>query len=74
VYRILPHYGFSAGVAMREPGRGFDDRYSEADGALHAPKVSGRNQIRFPPALDALLRKIGAKADEPKPDPLARSA
>jgi len=64
----------SAGVALREPGLTFDDLYLAADRALYAAKVSGRNQIQFPPALDALLRKVGAKDDAPKRDPLARSA
>ncbi len=64
----------SAGVALREPGGSFDDLYLEADRALYAAKVSGRNRIQFPPALDALQRKIGANPDAPKRDPLARSA
>ena len=64
----------SAGVAAREPDRSFDDLYSEADRALYAAKLSGRNQVHFSPALDALLRKIGAKPEKPKSDPLARSA
>ncbi len=64
----------SAGVALREQGRTFDELYTEADRALYAAKVSGRNRIHFPPALDALLGKIATKAEKPKRDPLARSA
>jgi diguanylate cyclase (GGDEF)-like protein len=64
----------SAGVALREHGESLDELYLEADRALYAAKASGRNQIRFPPAFDAALRKIGAKADTPKREPLARSA
>jgi hypothetical protein len=45
-----------------------------ADRALYAAKAAGRGQIRFPPTFDAALRKIGAKADTPKREPLARSA
>jgi diguanylate cyclase (GGDEF)-like protein len=64
----------SAGVALREHGESFEDLYLEADRALYVAKAAGRNQIRFPPAFGAALRKIGAKADKSKREPLARSA
>jgi diguanylate cyclase (GGDEF)-like protein len=64
----------SAGVALRERGESFDEIYLQADRALYAAKAAGRNQIRFAPAFDAALEKIGAKVDKPKRAPLARSA
>ena len=64
----------SAGVALHEQGGSFEELYSEADRALYAAKAAGRNQIRFPPAFEAALLKIGAKTDAPKRQPLARSA
>jgi diguanylate cyclase (GGDEF)-like protein len=64
----------SAGAALSEPGRTFEELYSEADRALYAAKLSGRNQVQFAPALDALRKTIAAKAQERKRDPLARSA
>jgi diguanylate cyclase (GGDEF)-like protein len=57
----------SAGVAVRQPGCSFEDLYSEADRALYAAKLAGRNCVRFPEALDGLMPK-GA------PGPLSRSA
>jgi diguanylate cyclase (GGDEF)-like protein len=38
----------SAGVAVRQPGCSFEDLYSEADRALYAAKLAGRNCVRFP--------------------------
>ncbi|MGO4872384.1 MAG: GGDEF domain-containing protein [Roseiarcus sp.] len=64
----------SAGVALREHGGDFDELYSEADRALYEAKASGRNRIHFPPALDALLVKLGVKAGTVKREPLPRSA
>ncbi|MFZ1965468.1 MAG: GGDEF domain-containing protein [Roseiarcus sp.] len=64
----------SAGVALHDQGGSFEELYSKADRALYAAKAAGRNQIRFPPALEAALPKIGAKADAPERQPLARSA
>lgn len=51
----------SAGVAVREPGRSFEELYAEADRALYAAKLSGRNRIHFAPAVEA---RIGAMAQD----------
>lgn len=60
----------SAGVAVRKPGCSFEDLYSEADRALYAAKLAGRNCVRFPEALDGLTRR----GDAQRPEPLSRSA
>jgi diguanylate cyclase (GGDEF)-like protein len=64
----------SAGVALHDQGGSFEELYSEADRALYAAKAAGRNQIRFPPAFEAALPKIGARTDAPERQPLAHSA
>ena len=60
----------SAGVAVRRPGHSFEDLYAEADRALYAAKLAGRNCVRFPEALDGLK----PKGDPQRPGPLSRSA
>jgi len=51
----------SAGVALRESGDGFDRLYGRADRALYEAKAAGRNQFRFPPALEPLVNRIAAR-------------
>jgi diguanylate cyclase (GGDEF)-like protein len=63
----------SAGVAVSGQGETFDQLFSEADRALYAAKASGRNRVRFSPALEALARH-DADREAATPGPVLRRA
>jgi diguanylate cyclase (GGDEF)-like protein len=66
----------SAGVAARDAETlGFDQLFSQADQALYAAKLSGRNRIAFASSLEGLARQRDSEPEEPgDKDSLLRSA
>jgi diguanylate cyclase (GGDEF)-like protein len=62
--QALPHVGFSAGVALAQPGDTPDTLWQRADRGLLAAKAAGRGQDVFVPAPDAaadLMERLRGK-------------
>jgi len=64
----------SAGVAVRSDGETFERLFSEADRALYAAKTSGRNRVRFSPAIEAVDGRNGDDREGVNASSLLRSA
>jgi diguanylate cyclase (GGDEF)-like protein len=62
--QALPQVGFSAGVALAQPGDTPDTLWQRADRGLLAAKAAGRGQDVFVPAPDAaadLMERLRGK-------------
>jgi diguanylate cyclase (GGDEF)-like protein len=64
----------SAGIALRGAGETFDQLFSEADRALYLAKATGRNRVRFSPAVEALCGRGGNDDALESVEALTRSA
>ena len=64
----------SAGVAVKSEGETFERLFSEADRALYAAKTSGRNRVRFSPAIEAADGRNGDDGKSLSANALLRSA
>jgi len=64
----------SAGVAVTSEGETFDKLFSEADRALYAAKTSGRNRVRFSPAIQDVDGRGGDEREEVSASSFLRSA